>query len=108
MILLLASVLSFLMFMTISLILIRLGSGAGGIDYFTEYRSNEGISGFQTGDVVGILAFIAFVVVVFVSSILLSIKTYLIKREISFTVLSLGILLILLAAIVSNALLALR
>lgn len=107
-ILLLASILAFLLVATLVTIALRLGSGQGGADFFTEYRSNAGISAFRTGDIVAIVSFIVFAVVTFVISLLLSIRTYLIKREVSFAVLVFGILLLLLTAIVSNALLALR
>lgn len=107
-VLLLASILVFLVLVTVASVILRLASGQGTADYFVEYRSSAGISAFKTGDIVALISFIIFVVVTFVISMVLSIRAYLIKRAVSYTILSFGILLTLLAAIVSNALLALR
>jgi hypothetical protein len=107
-VLLLLSILSFLVVITVLSVLIRITAGQGSGDYFIEYRSNAGISAFQTGDLMAVLSFIAFVGVTLIISVVLSMKSYRIKREISLIVLALGIVLTLVAAIVSNALLALR
>lgn len=105
-ILLLASVNIFLAFLCTVLVILRLGSGQGG--YIVQYRANLGISAFKTGSVSGLIEFIAFAIVVLVANLVLSMRTYLLRRELSIVVLSLGALLLVLAIIVSNALLVLR
>ncbi len=110
--LLLLSILAFLtLFITLS-VLLRLGTGQGISDYYIEYRQgpNHSVRGdfSPTGNVWSILTFIWFSFIVLIVSAGLSIKTYRIKRELSLVVLLLGILLLILAAIVSNVLLGHR
>ena len=105
-ILLLASVNVFLAFLCAVLVILRLGSGQGG--YIVQYRANLGISAFKTGSLSGLLEFIAFAAVVVIGNLALSMRAYLIRRELSVVILSLGALLLVLAIIVSNALLVLR
>lgn len=107
-VLLLLSILVFLVVVTILSVLIRISAGSTGTDYFIEYRSSAGISAFQTGDIVAVMSFVVFVFLTFAICAVLSMRTFRIKRELSLLVLSLGIVLTLVAAIVSNALLALR
>lgn len=106
-ILLLVSLNVFLMLLCISLILLRLGAGQG-VGYIVQYRANLGFSAFKTGSVAGILDFIGFALVLCVMNIVLSVRTYHLRRELSIVVLGLGALVLLLATIVSNALLVLR
>ncbi len=105
--LLLASTNVFLAFLCMVLIVLRgsLGQTAGG--YIVQYRANLGLSAFQKGSVVPILSFILFVAVMLAINLLLSIKTYPLRRALSLAILGLGALVLLLAVIVSNALLAL-
>lgn len=81
------------------------GRSAG---YIVQYRASLGISALKTGSVGDLIAFIGFSLMVLVAHVLLSIKAYLIRREVSVVILAFGILLLLLALIVSNALLRLR
>lgn len=106
-ILLLLSINAFLAFSTIGLVLIRLASGHGD-SYIAQYRSSLGINAFQSGSVIDLLAFAVFAVVVLVVHTVLSIKTYPLSKQVSAVILSLGIVLLLLAIIISNALLVLR
>lgn len=106
-ILLLVSISAFLAFMCIASVLLRAGIGQGVDGYIIQYRANLGLSAFQKGSVVPIFSFILFVLVTLVVNVLLSIRTYSLRRTLSLTVLTLGILILLLAVIVSNALLAL-
>lgn len=103
----LLSALAFLFIATIISIIVRVATGDGS-DYFVEYRSNVGISAFRTAGIAEILTFIWFTILVVVLSVMLSIRTYHIKRQLAHTVLMFGGLLVLLALIVSNSLLALR
>ena len=110
--LLLLSILAFLtLFITLSVVL-RLGTGQGISDYYIEYRQgpNRSVRGdfSPTGTVWSILTFVWFSFIVLIISVVMSIKTYKIKREVTLVILALGILLLLLAAIVSNVLLGHR
>jgi hypothetical protein len=106
-VLLLISVNSFLAFLATLLILFRVGSG-GGSGYIVQYRANLGISAFKTGSAVSLLAFIVFAVIVLLANAVLSWRAYPIRRQLSVAILGLGIVLLLLCIIVSNALLSLR
>lgn len=106
-ILLLVSSNIFLAFLCIILIFLRIGQGAGE-GYIIEYRSNLGISAFTRGNIVGIMSLAAFAFVVPVLNIMLSLRTYQIKRMLAALILGGGILLLILTLIVSNALLVLR
>ncbi len=107
-ILLLLSINGFLAFLCIILVLLRLGAGTGGQGYIVQYRANLGIGAFKQGGVGNLVAFALFAVITLGAQIALSIRTYPIRRELSIAVLSLGLPLLLLAVIVSNALLVLR
>jgi hypothetical protein len=106
-VLLLVSINVFLAFLCIALVLLRAGLGQGVDGYIVEYRANLGLSAFQKGGIIAIFGFIFFAALTLIFNVLLSIRTYHLRRELSLTVLGLGILILLLAIIVSNALLAL-
>jgi hypothetical protein len=106
-VLLLLSVNVFLTFLAGLLVLFRVGSSANS-GFIVQYRASLGISAFKTGSVLNLLSFIGFAVVVLTVHAFLSWKTYHIRRQLSLTILSLSVLLLLLCIIVSNALLALR
>ena len=106
-ILLLASGNIFLAFLCIVLILLRGGIGQGVEGYIVEYRANLGLNAFHKGSVVPIISFILFAVVTLAVNLILSIRTYHLRRALSLTILGLGALVLLLAIIVSNALLVL-
>lgn len=105
-ILLLLSVNVFLALAGSVLILIRLLTGHGS--YIVQYRSNLGINDFKTGSVTDMLSFIVFALLVVVVQAVLSHRAYHIHRQLAITILSLGVLLLVLTIIVSNALLVLR
>jgi hypothetical protein len=108
----LLSVMVFLALVTVLSILLRLGSGQGISEYYTEYRQgpHHSVRGdfSPTGSVWGMLQFVWFTVVVVVASAVLSYKSYAIKRQIPIIILSLGVLLVVLTFIVSNVLLGHR
>ena len=106
-ILLLLSTNVFLALCTTVLVLTRLGASHGS-SYIVQYRSSLGINAFKTGDVSDLLSFILFAFVVVGIGTTLSIRTYAVNRLVSLVMLSLGILLLLLTIIISNALLALH
>jgi hypothetical protein len=105
-VLLLLSVNAFFAVLTSLSVLLRLQGGGEG--FIVQYRGNLGVSAFKTGSVDQILSFVAFVLVIFAIHAVLSWKTYRIRRELSITILGLGTLLLILAVIVSDALLTLR
>ena len=88
-------------------ILLRL-STSHGTGYIVQYRSSLGTNAFQTGSVVELLSFVAFAVLVLAIHVILSLRIYQIHRQLAIVLLSLGILLLILTVIISNALLALR
>lgn len=109
---LILALLSVLVFLTLALtlsVVLRLGSGQGISDYYIEYRQGPSHSArgdfSPTGDVWAMLNFIWFGVLTLGLCFGLSLRAFRIKREISVVVLSLGVLLVLLALIVSNVLL---
>jgi hypothetical protein len=107
-ILLLVSGNIFLAFLSAILIFLRLNIGQGSDGYIVQYRSNLGISAFKTGSINGIIAFAAFAALVLLINVGLSIRTYRIRRELAVAVLIAGILMLILAIIVSNALMVLH
>ena len=106
-ILLLLSINAFLTLSAVGLVLVRLASGHGD-SYIAQYRSSLGINAFQSGSILDLLSFAVFAVLVLGVHTLLSIKTYPLSKQVSAVILSLGIVLLLLALVISNALLVLR
>lgn len=106
-VLLLLSVNVFLTILNTLFVLVRL-SNSHGNGYIVQYRASVGINDFKTGSVVGLLSFIAFAWLVLVVHTVLSLRAYRIHRQLAIAILSLGLLLLVLSVIVSNALLALR
>jgi hypothetical protein len=106
-VLLLLSVNAFVALFSIFWILIKL-SGSRSSSYIVQYRQHIGISAFKTGDVSGLLSFIGFVVLIAAFHLVLSMRTYPLRRQMALVILALGVFLQILAFIVSNALLVLR
>jgi len=106
-VLLLLSLNAFLAIAGSIFILLRL-STSHGTGYIVQYRSSLGVNAFKTGNVTELLAFIAFAALAVAAHTMISLRVYKIHRQLAITVLSLGILLLLLGVIISNALLALR
>jgi hypothetical protein len=106
-ILLLLSINVFLAALTSVWVLFKLDPGRSA-SYIVEYRPSLGISKFITGSASDLAAFIGFAVLVLVVHTILSIKVYPIRREVALVILMFGVLLLLMAWIVSNALLGLR
>ena len=105
-VLLLLSVNGFLAALTVISVLFRLQGGGDG--FIVQYRANLGISAFKTGSIDQIITFVVFALAVFAIHGMIAWRTYDIRRQLSLVVLLLGSLLLLLGAIVSDALLALR
>lgn len=105
-ILLLVSVTVFLVLLCCTLILLRAGVGGEGGVYIVEYRDNQGVHAFKRDDsLTTIFSFMLFSGIVAATNIMLSMQTYRLRRTLSVTILACGILLLLLAVIVSNLLL---
>ena len=105
-VLLIVSVNVFLTFLLTVLTIARLGSGHSS--YIVQYRADAAINAFKSGSSTELLGFVVFGFLVLVSHTILSLRTYLIHRQLAVIVLGLGTLLLTLAIIVSNALLVLR
>ncbi len=106
-ILLLLSANTFFAVLTTVLILLKLdGSRVEG--YIVQYRPSLGLSAYYKGEGIGILSFAAFVVFVLVFNTILSARVYAIRRQFAVVILGMGLLLIILSLIISNALLLLR
>lgn len=97
----------FLGILSIADVIIRLNS-QNNTSYFIQYRPSLGLNTFQTGSKTDIIAFIVFAAIIASFNILLSYKVYYINRNFSISILSLGILLLILSFLISNALLGLH
>ena len=106
MVLFIVSVNIFLTFLLAILTLLRLDTGHS--NYIVQYRSNATIDAFKSGGSIDLLSFIIFGLLVLGFHTVISLRVYLIHRQLAVTVLGLGTLLLVLAIIVSNALLVLR
>lgn len=109
-ILLLLSINVFLAFATSIFVLLQLSTNHGN-GYIVQCRDCSNVANinrFTNGSVLELLSFIGFALLVLVIHVLLSLRTYHIHRQVAVVILALGILLLLLTLIVSNALLVLR
>ncbi len=79
-----------------------------GNSYVAQYRPSLGLDSYTVGGVMQLLAFIVFATLVTFINTVLSYKVYKINRQLSIVILSLGLLLLVLTIIISNALLVLR
>lgn len=98
---------AFLAFFTAIFVFLRLASSHGN-GYIVQYRSSLGVSAFKTGSVSDLVSFGVFALLILVGNVALSYKSYQINRHLAITVLGLGLLLMVLDIIVSNALLVLH
>src|SRR5580704_2384801 len=90
------------------LVSLSTGHSDGYIIQCRDCSNPEAVNRFTNGSVVGLLSFVAFAVLVLVSHTVLSLRAYKIHRQLAIAILALGILLLTLSIIVSNALLVLR
>jgi len=105
-VLLLVTISAFLTILGTVLVLLRFNPGRNE-GYIVQYRANLGISAYKVGHASDLLAFIVFLALVTVIGIIMSIRVYHIHRQFSVTILGLTVLLLVLAIVVSNALLIL-
>ena len=106
-VLLLLSINAFLTLALTVLVLLRLGS-SHSTGYIVQYRPNLGIGAFRTGSVAELFSFIGFGFLVLIIHSVLARRAYHVRRQVSLAILSLGVLLLLFAIIIANALLTLR
>lgn len=104
--LLLNSINVFLTLLLAILTLLRLD--ASHSSYIVQYRANVTVDAFKSGSSSELYGFIIFGILVLVFHAVISFRVFLIHRQLAAVVLSLGTLLLVLALIVSNALLVLR
>lgn len=107
MVLLLLTVCIFLTVIGSLLILFKFTPGRNE-GYIVQYRANLGVGGYKNGQGSEIVAFIAFLFIVLIINTILSVRVYGIHRQFAVTILAMGVLLMILTIIVSNALLVLR
>lgn len=106
-ILLLLSISAFLALAAIASVSSRLATTHAS-SYIVQYRSSLGINKFQPGSVVELISLAIFAPLVAVIHAVLSARAYSINRQLAVTILGLGLLLLVMTLIVSNALLVLR
>lgn len=102
-VLLFTSVNSFCILLIGALLLLRIGDSSGR--YIVQYRSNLGLNAFKTGGLSALLSFLLFAIAVFALHLFLSMRIYNHRRYISIAILALGLVLLIFAIVVSNALL---
>lgn len=88
------------------LVLLRLDTSHS--TYIIQYRSDAVINAFKSGSSFDLLSFVFFGFIIFILNTVISLRAYLIHRQLAIVSLGLGTLLLALALIVSNALLVLR
>lgn len=103
-VLLLLTISAFITALTIGLIIWHL-SNARNEGYITQYRPNLGLSAFQKGSRLDIASFGLFSIFILVFHLFLSLKIYPHRRNFAIAVLCVGMLLIILSLVISNALL---
>lgn len=102
-VLLLLSITIFLSLLAVILVLFRLDS-VSGTNPIIQYRENLGVNAFKSGVPGDHYRFVVFPLLVGAFHIFLSLKAYHIRKHFSYTVLGLGILLVILNIIVSSEL----
>ncbi len=105
-VLLLLTVNSFLAALGTLLVLLKFNPGRNE-GYIVQFRANQGIDTFKHGRASDLLAFIAYLIVILVINTIISMRVYHIHRQFAVTILSMSVLLMILAIIVSNSLLVL-
>jgi hypothetical protein len=106
-VLLLLSINGFLAIAGSLFVLLRL-STSHGTGFIVQYRSSLGINAFKSGSVSALFSFVVFMLLVLAAHTILSLRAYKIHRQLAIAILALGILLLVMTIIISNALLVLR
>lgn len=106
-VLLLLIINSMLVVSGVLLILFRLDSDTT-LNYIIEYRDNLGIGDYKTGTALDIASFTFFLLINFAICVLISIRSFAVRKHVAVMVLAVSALLSLFTIIVSNTLMALR
>ncbi len=106
-VLLLLTANTFFAVLTSVLIVLKLDSSRAE-GYIVQFRPSLGLSAYYKGDSTGILSFAVFSVVILVFHTYISVRVYDLRRHFAIVILAMGTILILLALVISNALLLLR
>ncbi len=106
-VLLLLIINSILLVIGVLLILFRLDSDTT-TSYILEYRANLVIGDYKIGSSLDMAGFIFFMLINFFLSIILSLRTFGLRKHVAVMILGISSLITLLTIIVSNALMALR
>lgn len=106
--LLLVSGNTFLTLVASAVVLLKLSSNQGASNFIVSYRSSLGINAFKTGAMSDIVSFILFALLIFTIGLVLSYRTYRLKRELSLAILGLTLPLLLFLIVIANSLLVLR
>ena len=109
--LLMVSANSFLLLASSVLVLLKLNSGRDTSSYIIQCRdcsNTYDLNRFTNGTVTQILSFIAFGVMVYAFGLVLSYRTFMVKRELAYVILSLTTVLLLFSSVVVYSLLLLR
>ena len=106
-VLLLLTLIAFLMVVGISLVLIRFDASRNPTTTIA-YRPNITGSQYQSGKPIDIYSLALFILITALSSAVLSSRVYYLRRYLSIFILGSGLFLLLLALIVSNALISLQ
>lgn len=106
MVLLLITVMAFITVLTTIFVLLRIG-GDHNEGFIVQYRPTLGLSAFQKGSSLGLISFAVFSLFICVFHTVLSVKVYHIRRYLALTILAMGVLLTILALVISNSLLLL-
>ena len=104
-ILLFLSVNLFLTIINAISVLLRLNSTSGS--YIVQYRANLGLSNFQAGSSINLIAFAVFGVILLIVSTIFSAQAYKFNKSYAFLILAFTTFLLILSIIVGNALLIL-
>lgn len=89
------------------LILFRLDSNTT-TNYIIEYRANLGIGEYEIGSALDIASFVFFLLINFALCVFISLRSFVVRKQVSVMILAVSCLLSLLTIIVSLALLGLR
>jgi hypothetical protein len=84
------------------------GHSNGYIIQCRDCSNPAAVNKFTNGNITGLLSFVAFAALVLAAHLILSFRAYRIHRQLAIAILALGVLLLTLTIIVSNALLVLR
>ncbi len=82
--------------------------GGGHSSYIVQYRQSLGSDAYTAGTVWQLLSFGLFALMILIGNSYLSMRMYLIHRQLSVVVLAMATLLLIVGLVVSNALLILR